>query len=81
MSMALGVAAVGDVKPIRPENDLPQGLTGIHGRIHCAATPDTPEEEYSETDMIVVKNFLNTLAEIALAVAARQATVKMDDQD
>ncbi len=72
---------MGDVRPIRPEDDPPQGLTGIHGRIHCAATPDTPEDGYSEADMIVVKNFLNTPAEIALAVAARQGAMKTDDQD
>ncbi len=73
--------AVGDVKPIRHEDDLPQGLTGIHPRIHCAATPDTPEDGYSEADTIIVKNFLNTLADVALAVAARQGTMKTDDQD
>ena len=31
--------------------------------------------------MIIVKTFLNTLAEVALAVAARQGTMKTDDQD
>ena len=72
---------MGDVRPIRPDDDRPRGLTGIHGRIHCAATPDTPEDGYREADMIVVKNFLNTLAEIALAVAARQGALKTDDQD
>ena len=50
-----------------------EGLTPIHRRIHCAATDDTSEEEYSEADQIIVDNFLNTLAEIALAVAARNA--------
>ncbi len=72
---------MGDMRPIRSETASPEGLTPIHGRIHCAATPDTPEDEYSEADMIIVKNFLNTLAEIALAVAARQSTGKTDDQD
>ena len=72
---------MGDVRPIRPEDDPPQGLTSIHGRIHCAATPDTPEEGYGEADIIIVKNFLNTLADVALAVAARQGTMKTDDQD
>ena len=81
MSTASGVMAVGDVKPIGPEDGPPQGLTSIHGRIQCSATPDTPEDGYSEADMIIVKNFLNTLAEIALAVAARQGTMKTDDQD
>ncbi len=72
---------MGDIRPIRSETSSPEGLTPIHGRIHCAATPDTPEDENSETDMIVVKNFLNTLAEIALAVAARQGSMKTNDQD
>ena len=71
---------MGDVRPIRSEDDPPQGLTSIHGRIQCSATLDTTDEEYCETDMIVVRNFLNTLAEIALAVAARNAK-RQDDQD
>ena len=54
-------------------------LTPIHRRIHCAATQDT-SEEYSETDLIIVNNFLNTLAEVALAVAARNAQ-RQDDRD
>ena len=48
-----------------------KGLTPIPQRIHWAATPDAPEGGYSEADMIVVTNFLNTLAEVALAVASR----------
>ena len=72
---------MGDMSPIRPEDDPPQGLTGIHGRIQCSTTPDTPEDGYSEADMIIVKNFLNTLADVALAVAARQSAMKSDDQD
>ena len=72
---------MGDVRPNGPEDYPPQGLTGVHARIHCAATPDTTEDGYSETDIIIVNNFLNTLAEIALAVASRQGTVKTDEQD
>ena len=72
---------MGDIRPIRSEDDPPQGLTSIHGRIQCSATPDTPEDGYSEADMIIVNNFLNTLAEIALAVASRQGTTKAHDQD
>ena len=81
MSTVSGVVAVGDLRPIRSVADLPQGLTSIHGRIQCSATPDTTEEEYSENDMIVVRHFLNTLAEIALAVAARQSTMRSDEPD
>ena len=64
---------MGDVKPIRSETAAPKGLTRIHPRIHCAATPDA-DNEYSEADLIIVNNFLNTLAEIALAVAARNGS-------
>ncbi len=72
---------MGDMRPIRSETASPEGLTGIHGRIQCSTTPDTPEDGYSEADMIIVKNFLNTLADVALAVAARQGTMETDDQD
>ncbi len=68
---------MGDVRPLRSESTPPKGLTPIHRRIHCAATQDT-DEEYSETDLIIVNNFLNTLAEIALAVAARNAERRDD---
>ena len=79
--MAVEEPKVRDMRPIRLEDGASRGLTPIHPRIHCAATPDAPEGGYSETDMIVINNFLNTLAEIALAVAARQAAEKTDDQD
>ena len=48
------------------------GLTPIHGRIHCAATPDTTEPE-DELDSIAIDHFLDTLAEVAMAVARRRA--------
>ena len=64
---------MGDTRPNRSQTASPEGLTCIPQRIHCADTPDTPEDGNSETDMILVKNFLNTLAEIALAVASRNA--------
>ncbi len=63
---------MGEITPISHSNGDSQGLTPIHPRIHCAATPDTPEDGYSETDMILVKNFLNTLAEVAIAAATRK---------
>lgn len=58
--------------PVSPRIDGSEGLTSIHTRIHWRATPGSTEE-YSETDLIIVNNFLNTLAEIALAVAIRNA--------
>ena len=48
-----------------------KALTSIHRGIHCAATPNTPEE-LDELDQIAINNFLDTLVEIALAVARRR---------
>ena len=60
--------------------DLPNGLTGIHQRIHCAATTDTDGVEIDQ-ERIDVDNFLSTLARIALAVAAReQAKLRNDGE-
>ena len=53
------------------ESGLENGLTPIHGRIHCAATPD-PTEAENEVDQIAIDNFLGTLAEVAMAVARRK---------
>ena len=49
-------------------------LTGIHRRIHCAATPDAPEHDEDETelDRIAIDNLLDTLAEVALAIVRRR---------
>ncbi len=47
------------------------GLTPIHQRIHCGATPD-PTEAENEVDQIAIDNFLGTLAEVAMAVARRK---------
>ena len=47
------------------------GLTPIHRRIHCGATPDTTESD-DELDHIAIDHFLDTLAEVALAVVRRR---------
>ena len=49
------------------------GLTPIHNRIHCAATKDSlkPDDE-NELEGIAVDHFLDTLAEVALAIARRR---------
>jgi len=53
---------------------VPDALTGIHGRIHCAATPDASEHDEDETelDRIAIDNLLDALAEVALAIARRR---------
>ena len=57
-----------------PRSGVPDALTRIHGRIHCAATPDVPEHDEDETelDRIAIDNLLDTLAEVALAIARRR---------
>ena len=41
--------------------------------IHPAYTLfDTPEPDLNETESLIVKNFLNTLAEISLSIASRK---------
>ena len=47
------------------------GLTPIHRRIHCGATPDTKESD-DELDHIAIDHFLDTLAEVAMAIARRR---------
>ena len=63
---------MGDLVPLNTENGAHEGLTPIHGRIHCAATPDTDAAQYTETERVIIDNFLNTLAEVALSVASRK---------
>ena len=56
------------------ENGPPDRLTSIHARIHWADTADTTELE-NELDRITINRFLDTLVEVALAVARRQEPV------
>ena len=49
--------------------DQEKALTSIHGTYTLSNT----REVFSELDEQTVKNFLNTLAEIALAIASRKA--------
>lgn len=50
-----------------------EGLTSIPKSIHWPAPPDTVENN-NELDDITIGTFLDTLAEVALAVARRNTT-------
>ena len=52
--------------PESSENQRPNVLTGIHPAYTLSATRDA-----SEVDSMIIDNFLQTLADIALAVASR----------
>ena len=60
-----------DGTPLKHKVVSEEGLTCIHPRIHCAATQDGLEEP-SEADEIMVDSFIETLAEVAMAVAQRR---------
>ena len=49
------------------------GLTCIPHRIHWPATQESGGSELDELDQIAVEDFLDTLADIAIRVATRQA--------
>ena len=60
-------------QPSSPEN----GLTSIPPGIHCPATTERVGGR-DEIDDIAVEHFLNTLAEVALAIASRKAAQGRD---
>ena len=68
------MTALGWDRQPEPRSGAPDALTRIHGRIHCAATPDATEHDEHETelDRIAIDNLLDTLAEVALAIARRR---------
>ena len=51
------------------EDNEEKALTCIHPSYTLS---DTPEPDSNETESLIVKNFLNTLAEIALSIASRK---------
>jgi hypothetical protein len=55
----------------RKEKGQEKGLTSIPPRIHCPATTDEVGA-WDEIDDIAVEHFLNTLAQVALAIASRK---------
>ena len=53
------------------ERDIDHELKSGQRRIHCAAA-DEPDESPDDLQKIEISNFIDTLAEIALAVARRR---------
>ena len=56
----------------RRESGRANGLTSIPPRIHCPATTERVGGR-DEIDDITVEHFLDTLAQVALAIASRKA--------
>ena len=66
-----------------PNSGRENGLTPIPQRIHCPATTERVGYE-DELEQIAVEHFLDTLAEVALAVASRKLRPELaagQDQD
>ena len=61
-----------NTEKVNPENILPNPLTRIRNPYTLSTTP----AESNEADEIIVKQFLQTLAEVALAVASRKGKDK-----
>ncbi len=59
------------------KSDGKKALTCIHRGIHCAATPVELEVK-DEPDRIAIQHFLDTLAEVALAIASRDLARDQD---
>ena len=57
---------------VNPENISPSPLTRIHDPYTLFATP----AGLTAADEVIVQNFLQTLAEVALAVAARKGNAQ-----
>ena len=58
---------------MEPENNSPNNRKKVLTSIHGMYTLSNTEECYNEVDRLAVKNFLNTLAEIAMAIASRKS--------
>ncbi len=66
--------------PINAVDSVENGLTSIHQRIHWPATHISGGSVTNELDRIAVDNFLDTLANVALAIAARECSETTDQE-
>jgi hypothetical protein len=57
---------------MKPENKILNNEESALTSIHETYTLSNTEDGYDEVDRLAVKHFLNTLAEIALAIASRK---------
>jgi hypothetical protein len=67
-----GLASMARKSQSQQPSSRENGLTSIPSGIHCAATTNGVGGR-DEIDDIAVEHFLDTLAEVALAIASRKA--------
>ena len=61
-------------------DSVENGLTGIPQRIHWPATHISGGSQSDELDRIAIEAFLDALADVALAIAAREHAEKNDEE-
>ena len=61
---------------MEPENNAESNRETLLTRIHGTYTLSNTPESINKSDELIVKNFLNTLAEVALSVAQRKQRIK-----
>ena len=66
--------------PIKAVDSAKNGLTSIHQGIHWPATHISGGSDTHELDRIAVEAFLDTLADVAIAIAAREHSEKNDQE-
>ena len=67
-------------KPVKASKPASNGLTGIPNPIHWPATHISGGSITDELDRIAVEAFLNTLADVAISIAAREHAEKNDEE-
>ena len=61
-------------------DSVENGLTSIHQRIHWPATHISGGSDTHELDRIAIEAFLDTLADVAISIAARELAEKNNQE-
>jgi len=67
-------------KPINAVDSVENGLTCIPQRIHWPATHISGGSDTHELDAVAVEAYLDTLADVAISIAAREHAEKNDQE-
>ena len=69
-----------DESAVEAVDSVENGLTGIPKSIHWPATHISGGSDTHELDRIAIEAFLDTLADVALAIAARECSETTDQE-
>ena len=65
---------------VKAVDSVENGLTSIHQGIHWPATHISGGSNTHELDRIAIEAFLDTLADVAISIAARELAEKNDEE-